>query len=48
VKIHTIAYGTATGTIVVGGQTIPVPADTAGAPSAGIDGGSRPELLPTR
>jgi len=40
VKIHTIAYGTATGTIVVGGQTIPVPADPAAmAQIAALSGG---------
>lgn len=40
VKIHTIAYGTATGSIVVGGQTIPVPADPAAmAQIAALSGG---------
>jgi Ca-activated chloride channel family protein len=40
VKVHTIAYGTATGTIAVGGQTIPVPADPAAmARIAALSGG---------
>jgi Ca-activated chloride channel family protein len=40
VKIHTIAYGTATGSIVIGGQAIPVPADPAAmAQIAALSGG---------
>jgi Ca-activated chloride channel family protein len=40
VKVHTIAYGTATGTIAVGGRTIPVPADPAAmARIAALSGG---------
>jgi Ca-activated chloride channel family protein len=40
VKIHTIAYGTTTGTIDIGGQTIPVPADPAAmARIASLSGG---------
>jgi Ca-activated chloride channel family protein len=40
VKIHTIAYGTTSGTIVFGGRTIPVPADPAAmAHIAALSGG---------
>lgn len=40
VKIHTIAYGTTTGSIVIAGQSIPVPADPAAmARIAALSGG---------
>ncbi|GAC1368780.1 MAG: hypothetical protein NVSMB32_13840 [Actinomycetota bacterium] len=40
VKVHTIAYGTASGTLVIQGQTIPVPADPAAmARIAALSGG---------
>jgi len=42
VKIHTIAYGTATGTMIIGGQVVPVPADPAAMARIAALSGGRP------